>query len=95
MLLPFILSSSSTQLNLGTGQTFASNDCKNGHIKKFFWLCWVFVAVQGLSLHAVSGGCSLAAVHRLRTALASLAVGIGAWASVAAVGGLNSCGSRA
>ena len=51
--------------------------------KFFFWLCWVFVAVHGLSLRAVSGGYSLAAVHRLLTALASL-VSIGAWASVVA-----------
>ena len=25
----------------------------------YFWLCWVFIAVCGLSLVAVSGGCSL------------------------------------
>ena len=25
----------------------------------YFWLCWVFVAVHGLSLVASSGGCSL------------------------------------
>ena len=27
--------------------------------KKYFWLCWVFVALCGLSLVAVSGGYSL------------------------------------
>ena len=39
-----------------------------------FWLCWVFVAAQGLPRIAVSGRCPLAAVLRLLIAVASLAV---------------------
>ena len=35
---------------------------------------WVFVAVLGLSLAAVSGSCSPVVVHRLLTAVASPAV---------------------
>ena len=31
----------------------------------YFWLHWVFVAVQGLSLVAASRGYSLGVVHRL------------------------------
>ena len=37
----------------------------------YFWLCWVFVAVQGLSLVAESGGSSLVAVCRLLIMVAS------------------------
>ena len=37
----------------------------------YFWLCWVFIAVQGLSLVAVSGVYSVA-VHGLLIAAASL-----------------------
>ena len=37
----------------------------------YFWLCWVFVAVQGLSLVAESGGSSLFAVCRLLVMVAS------------------------
>ena len=37
------------------------------------WLCWLFVAVHGLSLVAVSGGYSVAA-HGLLIAVASLVV---------------------
>jgi len=37
-----------------------------------FWLHWVFVALHGLSLAAVSGDYSLAVVHRLLIAVASL-----------------------
>ena len=32
-----------------------------------FWLCWVLVLACRLSLVAVSGGCSLVALHRLLT----------------------------
>ena len=39
------------------------------------WLCWVFTAERRLSLAAVSGGYSLAAVCRLLTAAASLVAG--------------------
>ena len=31
----------------------------------YFWLCWVFIAMQELSLVAASGGYSLVTVHRL------------------------------
>ena len=43
----------------------------------FIWLCWVSVAVRGLSLVVVSGGHALVAEHRL-----------GTWASVIVVTGL-------
>ena len=36
------------------------------------WLCWVFIAACGLPLVATSGGYSLAVVHGLLTAVASL-----------------------
>ena len=39
-----------------------------------FWVHWVFVAVQGLSLVAASGGYSLVDMHRLLTVVASLVV---------------------
>jgi len=39
----------------------------------FFWLCWVFVAVCGLSLVAASRGCyTLVAMGGLLIAVASL-----------------------
>ena len=38
----------------------------------FIWLCWVLIAVLGLSLVAGSGGYSLAVVCGLLTAVASL-----------------------
>ena len=37
-----------------------------------FWLCWVFVAVRGLSLVVASGGYSFIAVCGLLIAVASL-----------------------
>ena len=63
----------------------------------YFWLRWVFVAVRGLSLVAVSGGATL------RCARASPCGGFsccGAWAlgmctSVVVARWLSSCGSRA
>ena len=48
----------------------------------YFWLLWVFVAVRGLSLVAMSRGYSL--VRRLLITLASLVVELGLeglWAS--------------
>ena len=36
-----------------------------------FWLCWVFVAVHGLSIVGVGRVCSLVAVHELLFAVAS------------------------
>ena len=38
----------------------------------YFWLCWVFLAVQVFFLVAVSGGCSLVEVHGLLIAITSL-----------------------
>ena len=38
----------------------------------YFWLCWVFIAVHGLSLVAMGGGYSLIAVHVLLIAVTSL-----------------------
>ena len=61
------------------------------------WLCWLFVAVHGLSLVAVSGGYSVAA-HGLLIAVASLVVEHrlqGVWTSVVVTRGLSSCGLRA
>ena len=61
-----------------------------------FWLCWVFVAAQGLSLITVSGGYSLVGVLRLLIEVASLAVehGLqGTRASVVAFPRLQSTGS--
>ena len=37
-----------------------------------FWLCWVFIAVQGLSLVAESKGYSLVGVPGLRIVVVSL-----------------------
>ena len=59
---------------------------------------WVFAAVQGLSLVAVSRGCLLGPVCGLPTVAASLTVQCGLWgvgASVTAAGGLHSTGSVA
>ena len=50
----------------------------------YFWLRWVFVAVRGLSLVAVSGGFSCCGAQAL-----------GAQASVVVARGLSSCGSGA
>ena len=33
----------------------------------YFWLCWVFIAVCGLSLVVASGGYSLVGVHGFPT----------------------------
>ena len=43
----------------------------------YFWLHRVFITARGLSLAAVIGGYSLAAVHRLLIAVASLAASPG------------------
>ena len=37
----------------------------------YFWLCWVFLAVPGLSLIVASGGYSLVAVSGLLTVVTS------------------------
>ena len=48
----------------------------------YFWLHWVFVAAQGLSLVELSGGYSLAVVCGLLTAVASFVEehGLQVWA---------------
>ena len=53
-------------LSFGTGfSVFVFNDTGTFFLRFIhFWLCWVFTA-GGLSLVAVSGGASLAVVHRL------------------------------
>ena len=43
----------------------------------YFWLCWVFVAVSGLSLVSESRGYPSAAVLRLLTVEASHVVALG------------------
>lgn len=56
----------------------------------YFWLCWVFVAAQGLSLVAESGGSSLFAVCRLLVMVASRCR-----AQALGRAGLSSCGAQA
>ena len=62
-----------------------------------FRLCWVFIAVCGLSLIVGNGGYSRVMVCGLLIAVAPLGVEHrleGAWASVGASHGLSSCGKR-
>ena len=40
----------------------------------YFWLCWVFITVCGLSLVVAGGGSSLVVVHGLLVAVASQVV---------------------
>jgi len=69
----------------------------------YFWSCWVFTAVRGISLLAVSRVCSLVVMHgrRLRNAVVShvaealAAQAPGTRASVAVAHGLSSCGAGA
>ena len=49
------------------------------------WLCWVFVAVHGIPLAEASRGCSLVAVPRLLTVVASLVVEHGFYSAGSAV----------
>ena len=65
----------------------------------YFWLCWVFVAAQGLCLVAASGGYSPAAACRLLILVASPVAeqslgfsGCGSWALEHS---LSSCGTWA
>ena len=60
----------------------------------YFWLCWVFVAVHGLSLVEVSGGYSSmrCAVFSLQWLLFCGARALGTQASVVVARGLSSCG---
>ena len=45
------------------------SQANNSFLKRFvyFWLCWVFVAAQGLSVVVASGGTSLVVAHRLQS----------------------------
>ena len=67
----------------------------------YFWLRWVFTAVHGLSIVAVSNyslrqrGLLFVAVHGLLTAVASLVVEHGTRTSVVVAHGLSSCGLQA
>ena len=57
----------------------------------YFWLHWVLIAENRLSLDAASGGCSLVAVQGFLIAVASLAIEhMGSGCT-----GFSSCGSRA
>ena len=51
----------------------------------YFWLCWVFVAVHGLSLVVESGGCSSLGYAGCFCCGAGV---LGAWASVVVALGL-------
>ena len=53
----------------------------------YFWRCWLFVFVRGLSLVASSGGSSLVVEHGLLTAGASLVAEPGFWGA-----GVGGCG---
>ena len=76
---------------------YSDKDCCNLHISFYcgiflkisfiylFWLHWVFVAMSGLSLVAVSGGYAPAVIHRFLITVASLVV----------EHRLNACGARA
>ena len=57
----------------------------------FFWLCWVFIAVRGLSLGVVTRELLVVMVCGLITAVASpcRARALGAWASVVVAHGLS------
>ena len=64
----------------------------------YYWLYWVFVTAQGLSLAVEPGGYSLAAVHRFLMPIASLVPEHNLYdsqASVVVVHGLSNCGSWA
>ena len=60
------------------GHSIKNNFARVGSIKNFFfkfmclWLLWVFTAVLGLSLAAVSGGLLFIVVHSLLIAVAPL-----------------------
>ena len=63
----------------------------------YFWLCWVFVAVHGLSLVAVSGGYSSLWFmgFSLQWLLLLRSTGSRRMGSVVVVHELSSCGLRA
>ena len=63
----------------------------------YFWLCWVFIAVHGLSVVVASGvslHCGAWASHCSGFSCCR-AQDLGAWASVVVARGLSSCGARA
>ena len=74
---------------LGPSQTYL-------FIYLIFWLCWVFVAVLGLSLVVASGGYSLlrCAGFSLQWLLLFGAQALGPRTAVVVARGLSSCGSR-
>ena len=89
-------------MNLGGGTKSLSHFLKNFYLFIYFWLSWVFVAVHGLSLVAVSGGYSLlrCAVFSLQWLLllqstGSRPVGFSSCGSQALECRLSSCGARA
>ena len=61
------------------------------------WLCWVSIAVCGLSLVAERGGYSIVGVHGFLMEVASLlwSMALSTWASVIAAQGLINCESPA
>ena len=63
----------------------------------YFWLCWVFVGAQGLSLAAASGGYSSlrCAGFSLRWLLLLWSTGFSSCGSWALERRLSSCGTRA
>ena len=61
----------------------------------YFLLCWVFIALLGLSLAVVSRGSSLVVGVSLRWLILSGAQALGTWASVVATHRLSSSGPRA
>ena len=67
------------------------------YIYIYFWLLWVFIAVRGLSLVAVSEGllcCGARASHCGGFSCCG-ARALGTWASVVAARGLSSCSTWA
>ena len=58
----------------------------------YFWLRWVFLAAHGLSLIAVTGGCSSLQCAGFSCCGAWV---LGVWASVVVARGLSSCGAQA
>ena len=61
----------------------------------YFWLCWVFVAVRGLSLAVASEGFSSLWCTGFSLWWLLLLRSMGVQASVVVARGLNSCGTRA
>ena len=62
----------SHSLLMGMPNGTATQEDNMEYYTDLFWLCWISVAVQRLSLVSASTGYSLIAEHRLLTVLASL-----------------------